>query len=131
MGVRFLSGEFMLHSGGKSDFLIDCGALEDDEIATLARVIASRISFGDVYGIPTGGERLAEALRLYASSGPLLIVDDVATTGGSFEAAWEECGRRAAVGVCLFARGPVPGWVRPMFRLDLIGRGGSHRCSCT
>lgn len=111
----FKHGEFTLHSGDKADFLIDCNALDERDIDSLAAFIAPRIKpFSEVIGIPRGGERLALAMRPYRSAtGGLLIVDDVLTTGGSMEKARGE--REDVQGVVIFARGPYPTWVRPIF----------------
>ena len=43
-----------------------------------------------------------------------LIVEDVVTTGGSMERIRAD---RLAVGVCVFARGPCPWWVTPLFQM--------------
>lgn len=105
---------FVSHSGLNLDFKIDCDALSDADIAALAAIIARRVEFGSVLGIPRGGLRLAKALEPYASVGPRLIVDDVLTTGASMEAARMS---DADIGVVIFARGPCPDWVTPVFRV--------------
>lgn len=111
----FRTGVFALHSGEMSPWKIDCDALADDDFATLARMLADVLpcSFGTVEGVPRGGLRWARALEKFARpGGGLLIVDDVLTTGGSME------GLRAgrdAMGAVIFARGPVPSWVVPLF----------------
>ena len=115
----FKQGNFILHSGEMSDFLIDCSALSDDALAALARRAAQLVGpFCSVRGIPSGGLRFAEAMKSYATphQGPHLIVDDVATTGKSFEEARESSGD---IGLVIFARGPIPGWVTPLFLLNL------------
>lgn len=84
--------------------------------------------FGLVEGVPDGGLPFAGALYLHPSflgpfeeidpAAPLLIVEDVLTTGASMERA--RAGRDA-IGVCVFARGPCPPWVRPIFQMNLPG----------
>jgi len=74
--------------------------------------VADKLKFGAVEGVPSGGLRFAEALRQYQSAGPLLIADDVLTTGASMEL--HRAGRDA-LGVVIFARGPCPAWVAPKF----------------
>lgn len=113
----FRSGEFRLRSGEVSAFKIDCDALDDDDIETLARMIAERCRYSTVEGVPTGGLRLAEALRPYATPGPwpLLIVDDVCTTGASLE---KQRAGRPAVGFVVFARGLLPEWCSALFVLS-------------
>lgn len=112
----FRSGDFTLHSGKRSAFKIDVDALTDAEIGTLAVALIERLpSFGQVEGVPTGGLRLADALLPFVTDGPLLIVDDVLTTGGSMEA--HRKGRRA-MGAVLFAKGDVPAWIYPLFTMN-------------
>ena len=109
----FQSGAFALHSGELSNWRIDCDALTDADIETLALVVAEGVGdFGTVEGVPKGGLRLAKALEVYAQGGSLLIVDDVLTTGASME---EQRAGREAVGAVIFARGECPAWVTPLF----------------
>lgn len=124
MSALFQSGEFRLHSGGTSDFKIDCDALTNAEIAVLATQLVRRLpAFGRVVGIPTGSMRLAERLRSHATTGPLLIVDDVLTTGASMKRVRDGHGDLGAVGAVLFARGPCPSWIVPLFVMtDEYGR---------
>src|ERR1700722_3264701 len=83
----FTDGEFVAHSGVTLPFKIDCDALTDADIATLAKEISRRTKFSVVVGIPRGGLRLAAALEQYCQpSAPVLIADDVLTTGRSMEA---------------------------------------------
>lgn len=111
----FLSVATVLHSGETSSFKIDCDALSDEDIATLAGLVRQIMPpYGSVEGVPTGGLRLAAALASYATEGPLLVADDVLTTGGSIEA--QRAGRPAN-GVVLFSRGAPPAWVTPLFAL--------------
>lgn len=100
-----LSGEFELASGLLSDFKLNCDALSDGDIATCARLLSNRLpNFGRVIGVPTGGDRLAVAMMPYATTGPLLIVDDVWTTGGSME---RFRAGREAIGAVIFFRPEV------------------------
>jgi hypothetical protein len=113
----FRYGRFTLHSGGESDFRIDCDALTDDDLASLAAFIVPKLPpFRSVEPVPRGGVRLAEALRLYAqAAGCLLIADDVLTSGASMET--QRDGRDAR-GVVLFSRSMSwPSWVWPLFVL--------------
>lgn len=112
----FQAGDFDLHSGGTSNWKIECDALKDDDWQTLAKLIAERVpAFGSVYGIPHGGVPLAQFLGPYATEGPLLIVDDVLTTGESMQHAHEI--QPDAIGSVVFARGPCPAWVTPLFQM--------------
>lgn len=121
----FQIGDFTLHSGLGSNYKIDCDALSDSDIATIAHMLVDRLSpFGIVEGIPQGGLRLANELRKYARPGverkgwygatSLLIVDDVFTTGMSME---EHKGQRIAQGAVIFAREETPEWITPLFRM--------------
>lgn len=97
-----LSGDFKLASGVSSDFKIDCDAMSNNEIAVCARLLSKRLpEYGRVIGVPSGGLRLAAAMMPYATSGPLLIVDDVWTTGGSME---RFRAGREAIGAVIFFR---------------------------
>lgn len=115
----FQSGKFTLHGGAESSFKIDCEALTEADLDCLARMISDLVGpFSCVYGVPTGGVRIANALRKYSTGTPWpnLIVDDVLTTGASME---EEYAKHAGkhIGAVIFARGPVPSWVTPLFTM--------------
>jgi orotate phosphoribosyltransferase len=117
----FQLGDFHLHSGQKSKYKINCDALTEEDWQTLAMMLVERMHypFKDVVGVPTGGLKLAEALRQYQDpSAPFtLIVDDVLTTGYSME----EISQKIAIpyiGAVVFAREKVPDWVTPLFTLS-------------
>jgi len=112
----FVRGRFVAHSGGILDWKIECDALADTDIECIAWVLSIRIGqFGSVEGVPSGGMRLAEAIRKYAIEGPLLIVDDVFTTGNSME---EHKNGRFAKGAVIFATSPTPYWIKPLFMMS-------------
>jgi hypothetical protein len=110
---------YRLHSGGRTDWKIDCDALSDESLRTLAKHIASRISFRRVVPVPRGGVRIARFLLSYCrrDSSLVLVVDDVLTTGASMEEAKLQIDDGAVVGVVIFARGACPPWVTPIFTL--------------
>lgn len=113
----FQRGDFTLHSGEKSGIKIDCDALSDADLETIAWLLAGRLPlFGKVEGVPTGGLRLAEAMGRYArpAQSGLLIVDDVLTSGGSME---EHRAGRNAFGAVIFARRTPPTWVTSLFTM--------------
>lgn len=119
----FERGNFVLASGAQSSYKIECDALTDDDIETLAWMIAInlRLNFGSVEGVPTGGLRLAGAMQQYISdpeSERILIVDDVWTSGGSMRN--HRAGRYNTIGAVIFARGPVDPWVFSLFKFGWV-----------
>jgi hypoxanthine phosphoribosyltransferase len=116
--MLFRHGSFSSHSGLQLPWKIDASALTDDDLAALAIVVRGKFAFSQVVGVPDGGIRFSEALRPHCVEGyPLLLVDDVLATGRSMET-WRkivEHSNGAMIGVVIFARGPVPNWVWPMF----------------
>jgi hypothetical protein len=109
----FERGAAVLDSETKPKWRINVDSLTDADIDSLARLAVERVGhFGHVEPVHPGGARLADALRRYATRGPLLIVDDILTTGTTLEAQREG---REAVGVVIFAMGPCPVWVKPIF----------------
>lgn len=114
----FQHGSFTSHSGLTLSWKIDCDALTGDDLDALAHMVVPHLPpFGAVYGIPRGGVEFARHLTPFVSdrSKLMLIVDDVLTTGASFvEARWTKFD---AVGLVIFARGPCPDWVYPIFQL--------------
>lgn len=127
----FQAGEFKLHSGEVSDFKIECDSLSDAEITALAAQLVRRlVPFPFCMGVPRGGLRLASALEPYAtpdSDNPILVVDDVYTTGGSIHAfaeayaVWPGLVARSGWtwrGAVLFARRPVKEpWITALFTM--------------
>lgn len=110
-----------LNSGRESKFKIECDYLTQLEVAAMCQLLAAILPpFGAVSGVPTGGLKVEKAMRPYITKGPLLIVDDVWTTGGSVK-------RHAATltpdkgypghTAVLFARGPTPKGVTALFTI--------------
>jgi len=116
--VLFQLGEFCSHSGARLPWKIDCDALTAQDLACIAYIIAKkRVWFSKVEGVPRGGSKLAVALSPYIKrAGPLLIVDDVLTTGKSMNAHRAD---RLAIGAVIFARGPCPNWITSVFQMHL------------
>ena len=114
----FVDNEFTGHAGARLKFKIECDALTDQDIETIAAIIARTYTFSKVHGVPRGGLRLAQALQKHVSSeGPVLIVDDVLTSGMSMEEARKEYDGET-LGVVIFARGLCPPWVKAVFQLS-------------
>lgn len=111
----FQVGDFVLRSGLRSGWKIECDALSEGDWAAAALMAAEILPpFGRVEGVPRGGVPFALALARHATRGPLLIAEDVVTTGGSME---RFRAGREAIGVALFGRGSPPDWVTPLFRM--------------
>jgi len=122
----FQRADFTSHSGVALSWKIDCDALTDDDIEALAHMAGDRIGqYHRVIGVPRGGLRLAAAMERLPNLNPadnrVLIVDDVLTTGRSMNEARMALGEEGmwwrAVGLVIFARGPCPVWVRPLFQM--------------
>lgn len=121
----FVSGNFILHSGDTAAWKIDCDALSDQDISALAIIARDALGphalFGDVVGIPRGGLRMAEAMRQYLTPGarPVLIVDDVLTTGRSVRKKRDEINAKGVgvLGLVIFARTDAEPWVTRLFQM--------------
>lgn len=126
----FVTGDFTLASGAKSSWKIECDALtvlDWDGLAQMALTVLR--PFGNVVGVPRGGIPFANALRPFATSGHLLIVDDVWTTGGSMRRHRETIMRychdvgspttsvEEAIGLVAFARNRPEPWVTALFQM--------------
>lgn len=112
---------YKMNSGGIACYKIECEALTDEDFETLAWLIAQKGEIRAVHGISNNGRRLAAQIKKHLSKdGVRLILDDVLTTGASMEAAKRDTGWRDAVGVVIFARGPCPRWVLPVFSMEWI-----------
>ena len=126
----FRLGDFTLHSGSKSYFRIDCDALTDDDWKCLARMVYELCKpFRKVVGVPLGGLKLAGALKPYCFPSPeypVLIVDDVLTTGNSMEEIRKSVGTDCK-GAVVFARDRCPSWITPLFFVSEKVRDGSKR----
>lgn len=116
-GPLFQRGDFTLASGQRSAWKIECDALTPEDWEGLAAMAVENLpAFGSVEGVPRGGLPFADALRAYATEGPLLIADDVFTTGGSIE---KHRAGRDAIGIVAFARNPIPAgsWITALLTM--------------
>jgi orotate phosphoribosyltransferase-like protein len=119
-----VNNSFKSHSGLDLDFKIDCDALTDFDLETLASIVSKKYSFSDVFGIPMGGLRFAAALDKYCTknSFDVLVVDDVMTTGNSFRDFKNEwfLDDDNVIGITIFSRGykNTPEWVNSIFTLN-------------
>lgn len=137
MPSLFQIGNFHLHSGEPSRWKIDCDHLTDGDIEALALMASELIPapFGLVVSIPRGGTRLGNAMQSYVAPGasPTLIVDDVLTTGASIECV-KDAQNSAGIGVfglVIFARGPCPSWITPIFKMPRARQPGVTRVAPT
>ena len=118
----FVAGKIVLRSGRESNWKLECDALTPADWECLAAMASSILPpFGSVLGVPRGGVPFAEALAKHATGDdghPLLIADDVFTTGGSinrFVASLPERERgRPLLFTTAFTRGDYPPWVVPV-----------------
>lgn len=97
-------GRFTSHSGLSLDYKINCWTLTDKDLSCLAQVVAEKVKYGKVIGIPSGGLRFAHALSEYIikDNNNVLVVDDVLTTGASIV---EEMNKYSNVtGIVIFSR---------------------------
>ena len=117
----FQQGDFKLHSGLSSFWKIEADALTEDDWNTIAKLVGLNFRFKAVEGVPRGGLLFAEALKPYCATRisiyPILIVDDVLTTGTSMEE--QRAGRSNCMGVVLFSRKmEIPDWIYPIWQLN-------------
>jgi len=104
----FERGTFTSAAGLTLHWKIECDSLSPEDWETIAFASAPHLApFGDVKGVPTGGERLVAPFRPYITEGPTLIVDDVWTTGKSMTNCAREHGIVDWRGFVAFARGPL------------------------
>lgn len=125
----FNFGEFTLSSGKTSNFKIDCDALTDEDIDALAKKVFSvdNSPYFDIIGVPTGGDRFANALKKHYTLSPdspyILIVDDVLTTGISMEdkkkEVQEQYPDKQIFGLVMFSRtSSYALWIEPIFIIE-------------
>lgn len=117
----FQLGSFDLHSGENSDYKIECDALTNEDWEALAYLIQKRENFRKVVGVPTGGIKLADALSKYVIDDPylpVLIVDDVLTTGKSMEEHKKKLNESYVLGYVVFARVRCPAWIYSLFQMN-------------
>jgi len=118
----FQSVNFRSHSGLDLTWKIEMDALTAPEWYTLSQMILDLSSpFREAVGIPRGGVHLGQLLTQYGtgkSTDPILIVDDVLTTGVSMEEYKKEYFvNKDAIGWVVFARGYPPSWCKALFQM--------------
>lgn len=116
----FSFGYYVLHSGAHTDFKINCEVLGFPEIKALAWQARQLLpAYRAAVGIPTGGLALAKELDFFKvpTADVTLIVDDVVTTGASFEQFRREI-KGPTIGFAIFNRGNCPDWVTTLFTMN-------------
>lgn len=118
--IEYSPNPITLHSGIPSSFKFDCDDLSRYDCIAAAKWLVPIIgSYSMVEAVPSS----SPSVRWFAhgfmghvsSSGPVLIVDDVFTTGGTMEA--QRAGRDA-MGAVIFSRGECPSWIVPLLELN-------------
>lgn len=116
---NFSKTPFKLHSGGVTNFKIDCDALTDKDWESIAQLILFDCpKFGFVCGVPNGGLKLQHELSKHITkeSDIALLVDDVYTTGTSLQKMRSMIASTVPIkGYVVFARNPTPDWITPIF----------------
>lgn len=131
-GSIFQKGTFRSHSGLTLTGKIECDNLTIDDLECLCSWIVEKwgAEWCGVYGIPTGGSALAEVFLstffVYNPDMPVLILDDVYTTGASIAEARSKFGHQETMAVVIFARsGIILDRVHTLFQANLpVGRKG-------
>lgn len=121
----FQEHDFIGHSGGQLHWKIEMDALDNAEWKCIATMIMELTQpFQEAIGIPRGGVKLGELLNEHSTGNPehpICIVDDVLTTGGSFNYFIDQYLRNREpvpyIGWCVFARSQPPSWVKALFQM--------------
>jgi hypothetical protein len=120
--IQHVEKPFTMHSGGQSQFKLECDALtlEDCQAAALW-LLPTLGRFGSVEFVPSKSNQvprwLAEAFMPFIVEGSpvVLICDDVLTTGSSMK---QQLGGRLGVGAVILSRGVCPSWVHALLSLN-------------
>ena len=120
----FQSVDFKSHSGLDLTWKIEMDTLSDPEWFTICRMIMEYSSpFREAIGIPRGGIKLGNLLNQYGTGkreDPVLLVDDVLTTGESmneFKRKRQWRNPIKYIGWVVFARNKCPDWVTALFQM--------------
>ena len=120
----FQSVDFISHSGLELKWKIECDALSDPEWFTISQMIMEiSVPFKEAIGIPKGGTKLGSLLNQYGTGkrkDPILLVDDVLTTGESMKQFKTKRSWRYPsdyIGWVVFARNECPDWVTALFQI--------------
>ena len=115
----FIREDFISHAGLPLTWKVECDALTDNDYEALAKIVSEKLTFRDVKGIPRGGIPFEKSLKPYCTNDendPLLIADDVYTTGTSMREVYEE----GAIGIVVFARNEITDdWIKAIWQLSI------------
>ena len=115
----FIREDFISHAGLPLTWKVECDALTDKDYEALAKIVSEKLTFRDVKGIPRGGIPFEKALKPYCTNDendPLLIADDVYTTGTSMREVYEE----GAIGIVVLARNKITDdWIKAIWQLSI------------
>lgn len=124
----FQKREFISHSGEQLLWKIECDAMTDDDWQTLSFAVAQKKPYRMAIGVPSvNGSKFATALNRYGILNnlnlPILLVDDVLTTGRSMIQLLSDNFHLTdegdqLKGLVVFARGPLPVWCSAIFHLS-------------
>jgi len=124
--LLFKSVDFKSHSGLELKWKIECDALSDPEWFTISQMIMEiSVPFKEAIGIPRGGTKLGNLLNQYGTGkreDPVLLVDDVLTTGESMKQFKTKRSWRYPsdyIGWVVFARTKTPKWVTALFQMPV------------
>ena len=124
MDKLFQSVDFKSHSGLELKWKIECDAISDPEWFTISQMIMEiSVPFKEAIGIPRGGTKLGNLLNQYGTGkreDPVLLVDDVLTTGESMKQFKTKRSWRYPsdyIGWVVFARNKCPDWVTALFQM--------------
>jgi hypothetical protein len=121
----FNKGGFKLYSGRIADWGIDTSALDETDWECIAELIIERFpNFSYVDCVTYNGEILKGLLTPYATSGDILLVDDVMRIKNFQDRRmWyrtrKESHTKEVIGYAVFACVPCPNWVRALWQLDV------------
>ena len=124
--------DFVSHSGIPMKWKIECDAISLMEWECIAHMIkeTEQQPWRKAIGIPRGGVTLGLCLDKFSTgveTHPILIADDVYTTGRSFkDFVNENYPNDATIQWCVFARQPTTGRVKALFTMPERGRKGTN-----
>ena len=112
----FTLSDFKSHAGLNLYWKIECDSLTDEDWKCLAYMANEKLpNFGSVEGFPRGGLKFAQCMKKYITTGPLLIVDDVFTTGNSM---LDHRNDRKAIGLVAFSRNDPFNWIYSVCKIS-------------